>query len=117
METHKGACHCGAVAFEAELDLSQVIECDCTHCYAKGFQLTFTTPDRFRLLSGEERLTKYQFNKHVIDHLFCSACGVQPFGRGAAPGGQEMVAVNIRTLRDVEPYSVAVQRFPGRTQA
>lgn len=116
MKTHKGACHCGAVAYEAELDLGQVIECDCTHCYAKGFQLSFTTPDRFRLLSGQERLTKYQFNHHVIDHLFCSTCGVQPLGRGTGPDGREMVAVNIRTLQDVETYSVATQRFPGRAK-
>ena len=116
METHKGACHCGAVAYEADLDLSQVIACDCTHCYAKGFQLTFTPSDNFRLVSGEDRLTKYQFNQHVIDHLFCSTCGVQAFGRGKGADGQEMVAVNIRTLQDIAPNSVEAHPFDGRSR-
>lgn len=114
METHGGACHCGAVTYEAELDLSQVIACDCTHCYAKGFQLSFTPAGSFRLLGGEDRLTTYRFNKHVIEHLFCSVCGVQAFGRGKGPDGQEMVAVNIRTLRDVEPNSIEARPFAGR---
>ena len=49
---HKGSCHCGAVTYEADISLDDVIACNCSHCYAKGFQLTFTTPENFRLLSG-----------------------------------------------------------------
>ena len=38
------------------------------------------------LKSGEDELTEYTFNKHVVHHLFCSICGIQPFAEAADPG-------------------------------
>ena len=52
----------------------------------------------FKLLSGEGATTEYQFNKHVIHHLFCSTCGIQSFAHGKGPDGIEMVAINARCL-------------------
>ena len=42
MSVHKGSCHCGAVAYEVEVGLEGLIECNCSHCYRKGFVLAFT---------------------------------------------------------------------------
>ncbi|HEY0052307.1 MAG TPA: GFA family protein [Caulobacteraceae bacterium] len=112
---HQGACHCGAVAYEATLSLEGVIECNCSHCYAKGFQLAFVTPDKFTLKQGEDALSpEYLFNTHKIRHRFCARCGVEAFASGEGPGGQKMVAINVRTLTDVEPWSVETARFDGR---
>jgi len=116
VKTHTGSCHCGAVAFEVDTDLAEVMECNCTHCYRKGLMLTFVQPDNFRL-EGAPPLTEYLFNKNNIQHLFCPTCGVEAFGRGKDPGGQEMVAVNVRTLKDVEPFSIQpTMRFDGLRQ-
>ena len=41
VETHQGSCHCGAVAFEVDMGLDGLIECNCSHCYRKGFVLAF----------------------------------------------------------------------------
>lgn len=113
-KTHQGSCHCGAVTFEVQSDLSEVMECNCTHCFRKGLWLTFVKPEAFTLKTGEPGLTEYLFNKHAIHHHFCPTCGVEPFGRGKDPRGEEMVAVNIRTLTDVEPFSVQPAfRFDG----
>lgn len=61
---HEGSCHCGAVRYEVELDLSQpALTCNCSMCGRSGAMLAFTTPDKFRLLEGEDHLTDYQFNK------------------------------------------------------
>ncbi len=108
MVTNKvtGGCHCGAVRFEADVDLSEVNECNCSHCQKKGFLLAFTPADNFRLLSGKDKLTEYRFNKKTIGHLFCSLCGVQPFGRGATPDGGEMAAVNARCVDDIDLASL-----------
>lgn len=111
--THRGSCHCGGVAFEVDSDLEGLIECNCSHCYRKGLILSFSTPDAFRLLRGEDRLSEYLFNRHVISHRFCKTCGVEPFGMGKGPDGQDMVAVNVRTLEDVEPWSVETTKFDG----
>lgn len=114
--THKGCCHCGAVSFEADLDLAELIECNCSHCYRKGMVLAFVRPDGFRLLRGEDRLSEYLFNRHVISHRFCRVCGVEPFGMGKGPDGSDMIAINVRTLEDVEPWSLTPQRFDGLNQ-
>ena len=106
VQTHKGSCHCGAVAFEVDTDLSTVIECNCSHCYRKGLWLTFVTPEQFRLTSGEPAQSEYLFNAHKIQHWFCPTCGVESFGQGSTPDGKAMMAVNIRTLTDIEPFSV-----------
>lgn len=115
-ETHAGSCHCGAVTYEADISLDQVVACNCTHCYAKGFQLTFATPDQFRLLSGQDKLRTYRFNTEVIAHQFCEDCGVQPFGLGKGKDGADSVAINIRTLNGVEPNTIQAIPFDGRNK-
>jgi len=106
VKTHAGSCHCGAVAFEVETDLSSVMECNCTHCFRKGLWLTFVEPEQFRVTAGEPALTEYLFNRHNIHHWFCPTCGVEPFGRGVGPDGKTMMAINVRTLTDIAPFSV-----------
>ena len=117
LETHAGSCHCGALAYEVETDLSTVIECNCTHCYRKGLWLTFVKPDAFRLTAEPEHPAEYLFNRHNIHHAICPTCGVEPYGRGVGPDGQAMVAINIRTLTDIEPFSVRpTMQFDGRNK-
>jgi hypothetical protein len=111
---YKGGCQCGAVTFEAELALEGVVACNCSRCRRLGSLLAFAPADQFRLLSGADRLTDFQFNKHVIHHLFCQTCGIEPFARGTPPGGKsEMFAINVRCLDDVDIASLPVKHFDG----
>ena len=111
-KTHTGSCHCGAVAYEVEMALDGLIECNCSHCYRKGFVLGFVQPDAFRVTKDGAQ-TEYRFGSHKIGHRFCQTCGVQTFARGVAPDGSEMVAINVRTLTDIEPFSWTAQRVDG----
>ncbi len=112
--THSGGCHCGRVRFEAATDLSTVIACNCSICSKKGLMLTFVPDEAFRLVDGYDFLVDYQFNKHVIHHLSCGRCGVEPFARGTAPDGKAMVAVNVRCLDGVDLDAVTPTPFNGR---
>ena len=114
MAEHPGSCHCGAVRFKVETELDDLIECNCSHCSRKGLILAFVPPERFTLHAGEDVLLEYRFNKRVIQHLFCPACGVETHGRGQTPDGKPMVAVNVRTLEDVDPWSLNPKKFDGR---
>lgn len=114
MQTYHGSCHCGAVKYEVEADLSKVIECNCSHCARKGFLLTFVPASQFRLLSGEESLTEYRFNKKVIAHLFCKVCGVQGFSRGQDEQGNATLAVNVRALEGVDMSSLKPAFIDGK---
>lgn len=109
-----GACHCGAVQFEASLDLSRTITCNCSYCSARGSVLAFTPTVGFSLLGGDDALREYRFNKHVIAHQFCSVCGIEPFAQGALPDGTPMVGVNVRTLKNVDLSSLAPTAYDGR---
>jgi hypothetical protein len=99
------------VRFEAEVDLEKVIECDCSHCSKKGFILSAVDRDKFTLLTSEDMLIEYFFNKKSIRHLFCRVCGVQPYAEGVAFPG---VMVNVRCLDDVDPSSLSPQMYHGK---
>lgn len=113
--THRGGCHCGAVRWEVDAAIDEVISCNCSICTKRGSLLAFAPAGDFRLLSGAEQLTDYRFAGKRIAHLFCSGCGVESFGRGAKPDGSEMVAINIRCIDDVDLDAHPVRRFDGRS--
>jgi hypothetical protein len=111
---HSGSCHCGNVKFEAVVDPDHTIECNCSICTKRGSILSATTPEKFKLISGEGALTEYQFNKNVIRHMFCSTCGILPFARGQKPDGSKMIMVNMRCLDDIDVGKLKPQHFDGR---
>jgi hypothetical protein len=113
-KTYTGGCHCGKVRFETKVDLGNVLACNCSICAKAGLLLAFTSADQFKLLSGEDGLTDYQFNKKKIHHLFCATCGVRSFARGTAPDGKEMRAINVRCLDDVDIDALTPRPFDGK---
>jgi hypothetical protein len=113
-QTYKGGCHCGKVRYEATLKLDQVITCNCSLCSKKAHLLTFVAPEQFKLLSGEDALTEYTFNKKIIHHLFCSVCGIESFARGTDPSGKPMCAINVRCLEGVDTSQLKVTPFDGK---
>ncbi|MBB5518025.1 GFA family protein [Amphiplicatus metriothermophilus] len=115
MKDVTGGCHCGAVRFEAKVDLSQTNVCNCSHCEKKGFVLSFTPRENFRLLQGEDQLTEYRFNKKKIAHVFCKTCGVQAFAWGEAPDGAQMAAVNARCIDGVDLKALTPVQIDGRS--
>ena len=115
-KTYTGGCHCGRFAFEASADLDNVISCNCSICSKRGLMLTFVSPEQFKLTRGtREELKSYQFNKKVIDHVFCPDCGVEAFASGKRPtDGQAMYAINVRCLEGVELTALQPKLVDGR---
>jgi hypothetical protein len=112
--THTGGCHCGKVRYEVTTDLgAPVMACNCSMCSKKGTLLSFVPSGDFKLLQGEDALTKYQFNKKVIDHLFCSTCGVTSFARGKKPDGTPMIAINNRCIDGVDVEKLQIKHYDG----
>ena len=113
LQQHGGGCHCGAVRYTVATDLSQVIECNCSHCKAKGFLLTFVPPEQFELLQGADKLAECRFNTRKIRHLFCQDCGVQPLAEGKGADGASQWAINVRCLDDVDLGALAPMQWDG----
>ena len=114
-KTSTGGCHCGAVRYEALVDLSQVMECNCSFCARRGALWSFVKGSDFKLLSDVGALADYQFGKRSIRHLFCPRCGVGSFSRGASPDGSETIAVNVRCLDGVDVAELTPIPFDGRS--
>jgi hypothetical protein len=107
-KTYHGSCHCGAVRFEADLDLDEPsYRCNCSICRRTRFWPAVATRDGFRLLQGEEELTRYLFHTGKNQHWFCRHCGVRAFGIGTETPVGEMVGINLGCLDDVTDEELA----------
>jgi hypothetical protein len=78
--THKGGCHCGAVAFVVDAPAEVTVQdCNCSLCRMTGYLHLIVPASRFRLLRGQDALTTYTFNSGTAKHLFCRHCGIKSF--------------------------------------
>lgn len=108
-KTYHGSCHCGAVKFEADIDFSQGTgKCNCSICTKTRNWSAMVKPDEFRLLTGEDALSDYQFGSKQAHSLFCKTCGVRCFERGYVEQiGGHYVSIKVASLDDVDPALLA----------
>jgi hypothetical protein len=116
MATHQGGCQCGEVRYTVEVELDNLIACNCSRCGKLGSILAFAPASAFTLQRGEDALTEYRFNSHKISHPFCRTCGIESFGRATRPDGVEMTAINVRCLDDVDVFALKPHPFDGKSR-
>jgi hypothetical protein len=85
-----GACHCGAIRYEAEIDPGKVGVCHCTDCQKlSGSAFRVTVPallGSFRLLNGTPRVyTKTAESGRLREQAFCEKCGSQLYAVSPGP--------------------------------
>ena len=100
MTTYHGSCHCGAVKYEADVEIKTVTRCTCSLCRKKGALLARVDPEALRI-DGE--VTVYQFNKRIAKHFYCGKCGIHVFSNPrAAP---DKYVINVQTLDDYDVHT------------
>jgi len=99
-KTFQGSCHCGAVKFEADVDLlaTGTTKCNCTSCWKRRWWSVAVKPEGFRSIAGEGTLSKGRSG-------FCPSCGVIPYGWVDAAEWNDgaYVSVNVAALDDLDP--------------
>ncbi len=90
----QGACHCGAIAFEAAVDPAEVEICHCADCQTlsgSAFRTVVPAPAAgFRLLRGTPKLYPRRADSGAMRlQAFCPACGTPLWSTsdGGTPGG------------------------------
>jgi hypothetical protein len=102
---YQGSCHCGAVRFEVETEVSPATRCNCSLCRRRGALMSpGFSADALKIVKGEGDLTLYQFNSRVAKHFFCKHCGIYPFHQTRRDPG--VWRVNLGCLEGVDPYSI-----------
>ena len=95
-----GRCHCGSIAYEAEIDPENVRICHCTDCQrlsGTAFRVSVGTPEEnFTLLSGSPRTyVKTGQSGARRAQVFCPDCGSQIYATAADGDGPRVF--NLRT--------------------
>ena len=114
LKTYSGACHCGAIRFEADVDIAEgTIKCNCTSCVKARSWLIVARADRFRLVAGVEYQADYQWTPPgrtgpTVQFHFCKTCGVRTPARGELEAmGGVFYAVQVPLLDEVDPDELA----------
>lgn len=114
LKTHAGGCHCGAVRFEADIDIAQgTVKCNCSSCAKARSWLAFVPASRYRLTAGEGTQGTYQWTPPgkpgpTLTFHFCKTCGIRTPGRGEMEAlGGVFYAVQVPLLDAVDPEELA----------
>ena len=114
--THRGGCHCGAVAFEVDAPARVTVsECNCSICRMSGYLHLIVPRTRLRLLRGADSLSTYVFNTGTARHLFCRVCGVKSFY--VPRSNPDGYSVNLRCLDQSTLEHVAIEPFDDNDRA
>lgn len=118
MKTFHGSCHCGAIRYQADIDLARgTVKCNCTVCTKMRFWAAVVAPTSFRLLQGRDALREYRFHTRRDGHYFCGECGINVFSTGDAPRSGPFFAVTVASLDDMpveDLVSAPVRYIDGR---
>lgn len=114
-KTFHGSCHCGAVRFEADVDLAEGIRmCNCSFCWKLGYRKALVPFSALRIVGGESAMREYKpepshWPPGNVNHYYCPTCAAHPFSRGYLEKemGGNFWAVNVACLDDASESELA----------
>lgn len=116
MTLYQGGCHCGAVRFEADIELGELATCNCSICGRSGAIMAFVPRTKAHYTAGEDCLTDYQFGKKSIHHAFCKICGIRCLANGPGEDGQQWSTVNVRCLDGIDVHTLEIKtKYDGKS--
>ncbi len=98
----EGGCHCGNIAYEAEIDPEQVRICHCTDCQTltgSAYRTTVNAPaESFKLLKGQPKIyIKTAESGTQRAQGFCGDCGTPIYA--TSPTNQKSYGIRVGSIR------------------
>jgi hypothetical protein len=115
MTRYTGSCHCGAIRFEIDTELTELTMCDCSLCSKKNALMCTAHENDFKLVAGEDKLSVYTWNSGVARHFFCSVCGIYPFHKKRSM--PDHFGINARCLDNFDITSVPLRQAEGKSMS
>jgi len=115
-----GACHCGDLTYEAEINPDNVVICHCTDCQvmsATAYRIVARSkPDMLTLLSGEPS-TYSKIGTSGAERVlsFCPKCGTNVFATTAGEGSK-VYSIRTGTIRQVAELVPVAQQWTRSAQ-
>ena len=110
-----GACHCGAITFEADIDPARVLACHCPDCQTLSgapFRAVVTVPiERFSVSGTPKAYIKVADSGNRRAQMFCPACGSSLYA--CAAGNPTWVSIRLGSVEQramLKPVSQIWQR-------
>jgi hypothetical protein len=114
LKKYSGSCHCGALRFEADIDLSKgTTKCNCSICAKARAWFALVEPEHYRSIAGTDTQAEYHWTPpghpaSNIHYHFCRTCGIRAVGQGDhGPKGGPFYFVAIASLDDVSEDELA----------
>ncbi len=98
-----GACHCGAIRFEAEIDPERVLICHCSDCQilsGSAFRtVVVASESKFRLVAGTPKIyIKIGGSGNKREQAFCENCG-SPIYAAPVGAGPRDLGIRLGTVK------------------
>lgn len=115
-----GACHCGTIRYEAEVEAEKVAVCHCTDCQTmsgSAFRVVVRTlPGSFRLLAGRPKVyVKTAESGRQREQAFCADCGTPVYAAPVGPEPRDLV-LRVGTLRQRDVLMPTLQLWARSSQ-
>jgi hypothetical protein len=112
-----GACHCGRIAYEAEIDPERVRVCHCSDCQqltGTVYRVSAPTPEEnFRILKGTPKIyVKTADSGAQRAQAFCGDCG-SPIYATSVGDGPRAIGIRVGTVRQRAQLAPKRQHWCG----
>ena len=116
-----GACHCGKIAYEAEVDPDGTRICHCTDCQMlSGSAFRTVVPsleDGFRLTSGELKIyVKVADSGNRRAQAFCADCGTHIYATSTDESGPRVYGIRLGSVRQRDRFAPKTQFWCNSAQ-
>ena len=109
-----GSCHCGAIAFTADVDPARVGICHCTDCQqltGTAFRVSVACPEPdFHLIRGVPRMyLKTGDSGRRRQQAFCADCGSHLYAAPDEPPGARTINLRVGVLTQRSEFTPRLQ--------